>query len=245
MLYRTSSELVGCDVANSTYLPLPVSVTADRPTDSPARVSQLRFLANTTPLVVALAASCSTNGTGAPRPAVSEGADPATVGTAGWAACLECLPTMTAVTARPTMTIAASTRTAVRRRGRPACSPRVGRGVEVAAMVRHDGTHQLFVARYRRDNEGNRRRLVRRRTGTDRANHRGAAGGSGAAAHHELGLEEQFFLGRLGAVNLVGEQGDDGPTHGVDGLPHGRERRIGAVHAVSYTHLTLPTNYSV
>ncbi len=83
MLYRTSIELVGCDVVNSTYLPLPVSVTASRPTASPARVSQLRFFGNTTPFVVAFAASCSTNGTGAPRPAVSDGADPATVGISG------------------------------------------------------------------------------------------------------------------------------------------------------------------
>src|SRR5450755_2357748 len=108
MLYRTSSELEGCDVVNSTYLPLPVSVTAERPTASPARVSQLRFFGSTTPLVAAFAASCSTNGTGAPRPAVSDGADPATVGTAGWLACFGCASSTTAVTARPAITTTAT-----------------------------------------------------------------------------------------------------------------------------------------
>src|SRR6266545_3499960 len=60
--------LAGAVSVNSTNWPGPESVTALRPEASPASVPAVRLIASTVPLVVAASASCSMNGTVAPRP---------------------------------------------------------------------------------------------------------------------------------------------------------------------------------
>src|SRR6266545_3260668 len=66
--------LAGAVSVNSTNWPGPESVTALRPEASPASVPAVRLIASTVPLVAASSASCSMNGTVAPRPG-TEGAD--------------------------------------------------------------------------------------------------------------------------------------------------------------------------
>jgi hypothetical protein len=68
-LKRKSMEFAGAVSVNSTYWPWPDSVTALRPDASPASVPAARFGPMTDPFVAAFSASCSRNGTVAPRPA--------------------------------------------------------------------------------------------------------------------------------------------------------------------------------
>src|SRR4051812_30074043 len=84
MLYRTVIASAALGRVNSTYWP-GVRRTAERPEASAGRVYAARPGPITAPLVAAFSASCSANGTVAPRPATSAGSRAARV-TAGPAA---------------------------------------------------------------------------------------------------------------------------------------------------------------
>src|SRR5690349_24719225 len=82
MLYRTVIALVAAGSVNSTGGP-GGSVTAFRPEASAGSVYAVRSGPITVPSVRAFSASCSRNGTVAPRPATSDGARAARVTTGG------------------------------------------------------------------------------------------------------------------------------------------------------------------
>ncbi|CAG6395933.1 hypothetical protein SCOCK_380010 [Actinacidiphila cocklensis] len=55
-------------------------------------------------------------------------------------------------------------------------------------------------------------------------------GRCGGVADDEFGFVEEFFGGGVGAVDLVGEEGDGGAGHGFDGLAQGGQGWVGVVH---------------